>query len=76
MRKCKDVHYSIVVLHLSLWSFLSAALLLAIFAFYGDDEIVAPEGWHEWILTGFVSIFKIFQNFLSQFGLTRLSDYF
>lgn len=56
MRKCKDVHFSVVVLHLSLWSFVTAATLLAIFAIYGHEEIVPPRGWHEWILTGFVSI--------------------
>lgn len=55
MRKCKDVHYSIVVLQLSLWSFFSAAGLLAVFAFYGKEEVVPPTGTYEWILTALVS---------------------
>lgn len=57
MRKCKDVHFSVVVLHLSVWSLaLSAAVLVSQ---HQQHEllatIAAPRGLQEWGLAVLVS---------------------
>ncbi|KAK6638133.1 hypothetical protein RUM44_008558 [Polyplax serrata] len=56
MRKCKDVHFSVVVLQLSLWSLICSGSLLILFVGYGADAIVSPHGLHEWVLTALVSV--------------------
>ena len=55
IRKCKDVHFSIVVLQLSTWSLIFSGILLYILVEFNGDKIVIPQGTNEWLLTSLVS---------------------
>ncbi|XP_063227141.1 solute carrier family 35 member G1-like [Bacillus rossius redtenbacheri] len=55
MRKCKDVHFSVVVLQLSAWALLVAAALLAV----TRPHLVLPRGWQQWALVAAVSGFGL-----------------
>lgn len=54
MRKCKDIHYSVVVLSLSFWALICSVGLLSITYAIGE-ELAFPDSPREWILTAFVS---------------------
>ncbi|EEB11253.1 transmembrane protein, putative [Pediculus humanus corporis] len=56
IRKCKDVHFSIVVLQLSTWSLIFSGILLYILVEFNGDKIVIPQGTNEWLLTSLVSV--------------------
>jgi drug/metabolite transporter (DMT)-like permease len=57
MRKCKDVHFSIVVLHLSLWSLLvSLAVLLSLRQHHHQQLFSESHALHEWGLAVLVSL--------------------
>ncbi|XP_034250367.1 solute carrier family 35 member G1-like [Thrips palmi] len=58
MRKCKDVHFSVVVLQLSLWSLLTSGSLLA---YLGprQGDIRLPHGLWQWALVGMVAAFGL-----------------
>ncbi|PNF41026.1 hypothetical protein B7P43_G08826 [Cryptotermes secundus] len=56
MRKCKDVHFAIVVLHLSLWSLVvSVAVLLGLRQHHHQQLFSVPHGFHDWGLAVVVS---------------------
>lgn len=60
MRKCKDVHFSVVVLHLSLWSlFVSLAVMLTLKQHHHQNLLSLTHGLHEWGLAVLVSIFGL-----------------
>ncbi|XP_067010576.2 solute carrier family 35 member G1 [Anabrus simplex] len=53
MRKCKDVHFAVVVFQLSAWSLLVASILLATL---GHHHNLAHHNWFEWGMAVVVSI--------------------
>jgi drug/metabolite transporter (DMT)-like permease len=56
MRKCKDVHFAVVVLHLSLWSLVvSTAVLLGLRQHHHQQLLSVPHGLHDWGLAVVVS---------------------
>lgn len=56
MRKCKDVHFAVVVLHLSLWSLVvSVAVLLGLRQHHHQQLFSVPHGFHDWGLAVVVS---------------------
>jgi drug/metabolite transporter (DMT)-like permease len=60
MRKCKDVHFSVVVLHLSLWSLVVSATLLATLRQHHHQQVfVVPHGFYEWGLAVLVTVFGL-----------------
>ncbi|CAG7828486.1 unnamed protein product [Allacma fusca] len=67
MRKCKDVHFSVVVFQFSVWSLIiSAAILFAI------GELTVPsESIHDWILIFLVGIFGLSGQCLVAVALTH-----
>lgn len=58
MRKCKDVHFSVVVLHLSLWSLVVSVTVL-VSRQHQLLAIATPRGLHEWGLAVLVSVFGL-----------------
>jgi drug/metabolite transporter (DMT)-like permease len=57
MRKCKDVHFSVVVLHLSLWSLaVSVAVLLLLKQHHHQQLLSLPHGLHEWGFAVLISV--------------------
>nr|CAD7260189.1 unnamed protein product [Timema shepardi] len=59
MRKCKDIHFSVVVLQLSSWSLLVASVLLGILGHHHGEIIVPPRGLLQWGLAVIVSVFGL-----------------
>nr|CAD7443313.1 unnamed protein product [Timema bartmani] len=59
MRKCKDVHFSVVVLQLSSWSLLVAGVLLGALGRHHGEIIVPPRGLLQWGLAVVVSVFGL-----------------
>ena len=58
MRKCKDVHFSVVVLQLSAWSLVTSAGLLAYLGpRHGDIRL--PHGLWQWGLVAMVAAFGL-----------------
>jgi len=56
MRKCKDVHFSVVVLHLSLWSLVvSLTVLVTLKQHHHQHLLSLPHGLYEWGLAALVS---------------------
>ncbi|XP_069703729.1 solute carrier family 35 member G1-like [Periplaneta americana] len=57
MRKCKEVHFSVVVLQLSLWSLLVSSTVLATAGRKHHEKLLsAPHGPYEWGLAVLVSV--------------------
>ena len=55
MRKCKEVHFSVLVLNLSIWAFVISGSLSAYLGhILGDVRL--PDGWLQWVLVMFVAI--------------------
>nr|CAD7415424.1 unnamed protein product [Timema cristinae] len=59
MRKCKDIHFSVVVLQLSSWSLLVASVLLGILGHHHGEIFVPPRGLLQWGLAVVVSVFGL-----------------
>ncbi|PSN36605.1 hypothetical protein C0J52_21292 [Blattella germanica] len=60
MRKCKDVHFSVVVLQLSVWGLVTSAAVLFAFGHQHHGGILAaPHGLYEWGLAVLVSAFGL-----------------
>ncbi|KAJ8880117.1 hypothetical protein PR048_020740 [Dryococelus australis] len=55
MRKCKDVHFSLVVLQLSVWALVVAVILLVVLR----PHVTLPHGWQQWTLVAAVSGFGL-----------------
>jgi drug/metabolite transporter (DMT)-like permease len=67
MRKCKDVHFSVVVFQFSFWSLVISSLILA---FFGEFEIPSNTV-HEWILVFLVAIFGVTGQILVAIALSH-----
>ncbi|KAJ9598503.1 hypothetical protein L9F63_010823 [Diploptera punctata] len=60
MRKCKDVHFSVVVLQLSVWGLIVSATVLVFFGHqHHHNALTVPKGWYEWGLAVLVSVFGL-----------------
>lgn len=67
MRKCKDVHFSVVVFQFSFWSLVISSLILGLFG-----EIDIPTNTlHEWILVVLVAIFGVSGQILVAIALSH-----
>jgi drug/metabolite transporter (DMT)-like permease len=57
MRKCKDVHFSVVVLHLSLWALVVSLTVLVTLKHHHHQHLLSlPQGLYEWGLAVLVSV--------------------
>ena len=57
MRKCKDVHFSVVVLHLSLWSLaVSLVVMVTLQQHHHQQFLSLPHGLYEWGMAVLVSV--------------------
>ncbi|XP_049776215.1 solute carrier family 35 member G1-like isoform X1 [Schistocerca cancellata] len=56
MRKCKDVHFSVVVLQLSIWSLIMSAGTLLTLGHRHDIGVLIHRTWYEWLLAVAVSV--------------------
>jgi drug/metabolite transporter (DMT)-like permease len=67
MRKCKDVHFSVVVFQFSFWSLVISSLILG---FFGEIEM--PENSvNEWVLVLLVAVFGVSGQILVAIALSH-----
>ncbi|XP_014602710.1 PREDICTED: solute carrier family 35 member G1-like [Polistes canadensis] len=48
MRKCQEIHYSIIVLNLSTWSLMAATFFFFIIPGNNEHKLILPNDWFTW----------------------------